>query len=188
MEKHERFGKLKEGQVPENFLQTYPVLANLILSMLSYTPEARPEIKDIVSIIKTQLENLKIENVNELTNTNNNTSDFIGNVYLKCKRDRSNSADLNGTNIYSVSYTNEDNLDKDTQIFVKLIDNKLLILPKIDSIKAKIVYDLSESDLTLVMKKEQAHISIDHPFLSGCTIVVEMNTSEDLIEKMKKFF
>lgn len=177
MEKHERFRKLKQGQMPENFSNEFSTLSELIISMVHKNPKNRPDVKTILAIIQEQLELLENSDVNELNNEN---------IYLKFKRDRSNSADLSQVKTYEVSFISEKQVQ--SCIFVKLIDNKLLILPNKDSIKAKIIYDLSESDLECVIKKESAQISIDHPYLSKCTIIADANTAEEFIEKMKKFF
>lgn len=201
MEKIERFKSLREGQVPKQFSEQHPVVANLILNMVDLDPKARPDCQTILSVIGSQILNIaKGEDVD-------NSVVSSPSEYLKCKRDRSQSMDVDKIEVVeaievlqtvsgNVNAQDGDDTNKNKKtIFVKLIENKLLILPNKHATKASLVYDLLESDLEFQTNKGEVRIDIDHPYLTKCTFLVSSPTSSpesgiitEFLQKIKQFF
>lgn len=175
MEKHERFRQIKAGHIPETFREEFPLLADLIIQMVHPDPNIRPDCLTALSIIQGHVDDILSRSVNNSQN-----------VYLKFKRERSQSINLSEVQSFEVKSSSE-SLEINT-VFVKLVDNKLLVLSSKESIKASLVYDMSESDIECQITNGIATIKIDHLYMNTYTILADLSSSSELVEKIRNNF
>jgi len=175
MEKHERFRDLKNNKIPENLNNLYKNLAHLITSMTDKSPSRRPETKYILNTIQDEIKEL--ENVG-----NNNQSNLIK------KRKRFLSEELSQIKSYEFFMIFEDSEDHPQRIFIKIIADKMLILPSKISSKAIYIYDLFECEISHCIKDTQIEIVVDHPYLNKCILSNEWNcNSKEFYESISCF-
>ena len=149
MEKHQRFKELKEeSKLPSIFKENLQEIACLILDMTNKDPDMRPESELIIQRINNILVSLNNEGrLKTLTEEFSNNPTYK--LAVKIQADENN-------NEFQIK-------------FLKLINDKLLILSDKHASKAAYIYDLSDCE----NKINKDSIEVDHPFLNKLIIKLD---------------
>lgn len=180
MEKHERFRELKNGKLPEAFQRLQRNLSQLIVDMTDKSPSKRPETKYILNAIK--------EEINDIDNFNKVFNSPAKEGLSQQKRNRFFSEEISHIKSYEfiMTFLAAELDESPRRVFVKIVADKLLILPNKQSSKAMYVYDLTESEITNKNTNSEIQIVIDHPYLNKCKLTNESdNDSLEFLESIK---
>jgi len=175
MERHQTLKELKEkARIPESLSSKYPGISSLIVDMLEKIPSRRPTAKDVAERLTCELKSLQIQN----TQVNHQ------------KRKRLLSEEILSSTAFEFLIKfddNECNINSDNNLyeryFIKILNEKLLILRDKNSTKAVFVYNLNECEINC---NESSEIEIDHPFMSKMSLK-STNSHNKFVEQINQF-
>jgi len=152
MEKQNLFSEVKTGKIPNILKEKYPLIANLLLSMVNPDPSSRPWAKDIINVLN---EYLSLNERNDLVAHEANSQPVI-------RRKRFLSEDITKIHARKMLMRNSErnvcNGSQWKEVWIKVINDRLLIFTQKNSSKAILSYDLRESEVKgkLVEENETA--------------------------------